>query len=216
MDIIPKGSPMKPLEKTTEEWFELGQKYHENEEYEKAIDAYRHVVKINKFTNAWYNLGLAHRFNGNFDEAFKAFNKMRLLDPKDANVYFQLGLVLNGLEKYTHAIKKFNIAFELGLEPINQIDASVGRGISYLNLDKPNEAIENFDAALNLNCENLPALTMKAGALLILDNILGAKKVINDALRIDPENGEVLRIHRLIESALSSDRGDVSKKAGKK
>ena len=36
------------LEKLKEEWFELGRKYHENEEYEKAVSAYRHVVKIDK------------------------------------------------------------------------------------------------------------------------------------------------------------------------
>ena len=61
------------LEKTKEEWFELGLKYHEHEEYEKAVDAYRHVLKIDKYNpNAWHNLGLSLRFFGNYDAAFEA------------------------------------------------------------------------------------------------------------------------------------------------
>lgn len=94
------------LEKTKEEWFELGLKYHDNKEYEKAVDAYRHVLKIDKYNpHAWYNFGLALRFFGDSDAAFKAFNKARSLDPGNGEIYMQQGLILIGQEKYPQAIK---------------------------------------------------------------------------------------------------------------
>ena len=193
------------LEKTKEEWFELGLKYHEHEEYEKAVDAYRHVLKIDKYNpHAWHNLGLALRFFGNYDAAFKAFNKARSLDPGNGEIYMQQGLILIGQEKYPQAIKKFNEAFELVLEPKNQVDAFVGKGISLINLDNPDEAIVNFDAALRIDSENIRALTMKAGALLLRGDFLDAKNVIDEALTIDPEYNEALTILGAIKSALSS------------
>ena len=197
---------MKPLEKTKEEWFELGLKYHDNEEYEKAVDAYRHVLKIDKYNpHAWHNLGLALRFFGDSDAAFKAFNKARSLDLGNGEIYMQQGLILIGQEKYPQAIKKFNKAFELVLEPKNQVDAFVGKGISLINLDNPDEAIGNFDAALRIDNKNIHALTMRSGTLLIRGNFLEAKNVIDEALTINPENNEALTILAAIKSALSSD-----------
>jgi len=193
---------MKHSEKTIEEWFELGGKYHENEEYDKAVDAFRHVVKINKNTNGWFNLGLALRFQGNLTEAFKAFSTAQKLDPGNGEIYLQQGLILIGQEKNEQALKKFVKAFESGLEPGNQAVAFVGMGISFVNLDKTDDAIRNFDAVLRLDSRNLPALTMKAGAILTQGNPMAAKDIIDEALRIDPEDAEALTILRLIESAL--------------
>jgi tetratricopeptide (TPR) repeat protein len=204
---------MEPLEKTKEEWFELGLKYHDNGEYEKAVDAYRHVLKIDKYNpHAWHNLGLALRFLGNYDAAFKAFNKARSLDPGNGEIYMQQGLILIGQEKYTQAIKKFNKAFELVLKPKNQIDAFVGKGISLINLDDPDDAIVNFDAALIIDSENIQALTMKAGALLLRGDFLDAKNVIDEALTLDPEYNESLTILGVIESGLSNTDGNIEKK----
>ena len=196
---------MERQEKSKEEWFELGRKYHENEEYQKAVSAYRNVVKIDRYNfHAWHNLGLALRFLGKLDDALKAFNTAQSLDPGNGEIYIQQGLILIGQEKNQQAVNKFEKAFESGLESDNQMVAHIGMGISYLNLDKPDDAISNFDAALKIDNENLPALTMKAGALLTRGDFSMAKTVIDEALRIDPEDEEALKILEMVESALSS------------
>ena len=196
---------MERQEKTKEEWFELGRKYHENEEYQKAVSAYRHVVKIDVSNfHAWHNLGLALRFLGKLDDALKAFNTAESLDPGNGEIYIQQGLILIGQEKNQQAVNKFEKAFESGLESDNQMVAQIGMGISYLNLDKPDDAISNFDAALKIDNENLPALTMKAGALLTRGDFSIAKTVIDEALKIDPEDEEALKILEMVESALTS------------
>ena len=196
---------MERQEKSKEEWFELGRKSHENEEYQKAVAAYRHVVKIDKYNfHAWHNLGLALRFLGTLDDALKAFNTAQSLDPENGEIYIQHGLILIGQEKNQQAVNKFKRAFESGLESDNQMVAHIGMGISYLNLDKPDDAINNFDAALQIDNENMPALTMKAGALLTREDFSMAKKVIDEALKIDPEDEEALKILEMVESALSS------------
>ena len=193
---------MERQEKSKEEWFELGRKYHENEEYKKAVSAYRHVVKIDKYNfHAWHNLGLALRFLGKLEDALKAFNTAQSLDPMNGEISIQQGLILIGQVKNQQAVKKFKTAFESGLESDNQMVAHIGMGISYLNLDKPDEAINNFDAALQIDNENMPALTMKAGALLTRGDFSMAKKVIDEALKIDPEDEEALKIRDLIETA---------------
>ena len=196
---------MERQEKTKEEWFELGRKYHENEEYQKAVSAYRHVVKIDVSNfHAWHNLGLALRFLGKLDDALKAFNTAESLDPGNGEIYIQQGLILIGQEKNQQAVNKFEKAFESGLESDNQMVAQIGMGISYLNLDKPDDAISNFDAALKIDNQNLPALTMKAGALLTRGDFSIAKTVIDEALKIDPEDEEALKILEMVESALRS------------
>ena len=196
---------MERQEKTKEEWLELGRKYHENEEYQKAVSAYRHVVKIDVSNfHAWHNLGLALRFLGKLDDALKAFNTAESLDPGNGEIYIQQGLILIGQEKNQQAVNKFEKAFESGLESDNQMVAQIGMGISYLNLDKPDDAISNFDAALKIDNENLPALTMKAGALLTRGDFSIAKTVIDEALKIDPEDEEALKILEMVESALRS------------
>ena len=118
------------------------------------------------------------------DDALKAFNTAQSLDPENGEIYIQQGLILIGQEKNQQAVNKFKRAFESGLESDNQMVAHIGMGISYLNLDKPDEAIKNFDAALQIDNENIPALTMKAGALLTRGDFLMAKKVIDEALKI--------------------------------
>jgi tetratricopeptide (TPR) repeat protein len=196
---------MERQEKSKEEWFELGRKYHENEEYQKAVSAYRQVVRIDKYNfHAWHNLGLALRFLGKLDEALKAFNTAESLDPGNGEIFIQQGLILIGQEKNLQAVNKFQKAFETDLEPDNQMVAHIGMGISYLNLDIPDDAIRNFDAALQIDNENLPALTMKAGALLTQGDFAMAKSVIDEALRIDPEDEEALKILEMVEPALSS------------
>lgn len=192
-------------EKSKEEWFELGRKYHENEEYQKAVSAYRQVVRVDKYNfHAWHNLGLALRFLGKLDDALKAFDTAESLDPGNGDIFIQQGLILIGQEKNLRAINKFQKAFEVGLEPDNQMVAHIGIGISYLNLDKPDDAIRNFDAALRIDNENLPALTMKAGALLTRGDFAMAKAIIDEALKIDPDDEEALKILEMVESALSS------------
>lgn len=196
---------MEQQEKTKEEWFDLGRKYHENEEYQKAVSAYRHVVKIDRYNfHAWHNLGLALRFLGRLEDALKAFNNAQSLDPMNGDISIQQGLILIGQDKNQQAVDKFNKAIELGLESGNLVTANIGRGISYLNLDNPDEAISNFDAALQMDNENLPALTMKAGALLTGGDFAMAKKVIDEALMVDPEDEEALKILEMVESALTS------------
>ncbi len=197
---------MERQEKSKEEWFELGRKYHENEEYQKAVAAYRHVVRIDRNNfHVWHNLGLALRFLGKLDDALKAFNTAQSLDPGNGEIYIQQGLILIGQEeKNQQAVNKFEKAFESGLESDNQMVAHIGMGISYLNLDKPDDAISNFDAALQIENKNLPALTMKAGALLTRGDFSMAKTVIDEALKIDPEDEEALKILEMVESALIS------------
>lgn len=190
-------------EKSKEEWFDLGRKYHENENYQKAVIAYRHVVKLDRYNvHAWHNLGLALRFLGNLNEALKAFNVAQSLDPVNGEICIQQGLILIGLERNQQAVDKFDKAIEFGLESGNQVTAHIGRGISYLNLDKLDDAISNFDAALRIDNENLPALTMKAGALLIRGDFALAKNVIDEAVKIDPDDDDVLTILEQVKSAL--------------
>jgi len=196
---------MEHSEKSKEEWFDLGQKYHENEEFQKAVAAYRHVVKLDSYNvHAWHNLGLALRFLGKLGDALKVFNTAESLDPGNGEINIQQGLILIGQEKNEQAVKKFEKAFRSGLGSDNQMVAHIGMGISYLNLDKPDDAISNFDAALRIDNENLPALKMKAGALLTRGDFTLAKNVIDEALRIDLEDEEALRILEMVKSALTS------------
>jgi SpoVK/Ycf46/Vps4 family AAA+-type ATPase len=198
------------LNKTKDEWFEIGGEHINNEDFDKAITAYLKALKIDDSDSAvWFNLGLSYHALDMFDEAYDSFNQAITLSPEDAEAYLQKGCVLYNQEKYRLAIKNINKALELGLESDDEVTAFVTIAESFISLEKLDDALPYCESALELDDENVEALSWKALILYSNGDVDEANELIEEAKEIDPGSPYIAGVIEAIES-ISNDDEDVN------
>ena len=95
-----------------------GDKYYDNEEYDKALESYNKILDIDpNNAEAYYNKGYTYYMLNQNDEALKDFDKAIKLDPDYANTYNGKGDVFYELEQYDEALINYDKA--IALDPIN-------------------------------------------------------------------------------------------------
>jgi tetratricopeptide (TPR) repeat protein len=73
-----------------EAWYNLGVAYTRLGQYDKAISANQEAIRLKPdYTNAWYNLGIYYKAKGQRSEVIKVYEKLKTLDPKSAEEFFQ-------------------------------------------------------------------------------------------------------------------------------
>ena len=106
---------------------------------ETRIDGHNDIV--------WFEIGLQAVIAEKWNEALNAFNKVIMLNPKNAEAYFNRGNVYDELGDYRQAIIDYNKAIKLN--PI-YADAYLNRGFAYNNLGKLNKAVADIKKAAKL------------------------------------------------------------------
>src|SRR5580700_3931733 len=85
-----------------------------NEEYDKALSAYRHGVAADKrHYNAYYGIGRVYEKLGNFDKAFVHFTAASSINPTNAVLICCIGTVLEKQKQPRQALQYFTKATEL-------------------------------------------------------------------------------------------------------
>ncbi len=175
--------------KTKEEWFDLGGKYIDKEDFNKAVEAYHKALEIDNTDPAvWFNLGLSYHALEMLEDAYVSFDQSTSHDPDYAEAYLQKSRVLFDQEKYRLAIKNLNKALELGLEANDAITAFITMAESYASLEKWDDALPHYESALELDDENVQAMSGKALILYLNGNRAEAAELIDEANEIDPSN----------------------------
>ncbi|HEC80221.1 MAG TPA: tetratricopeptide repeat protein, partial [Firmicutes bacterium] len=60
----------------TEEWFDAGNRYLKNGDYEKAIECFDRALELSpENDDIWYNKGVAHKRQGETDIALECYEK---------------------------------------------------------------------------------------------------------------------------------------------
>jgi eukaryotic-like serine/threonine-protein kinase len=84
-------------------------------DYGRALEEFR--VALDGLPNdaeVWSWIGYVHRRRGSWDEALAAFDKAAQLNPRDANLFFNLGgTTLLALHRYADAVRAFDNALSL-------------------------------------------------------------------------------------------------------
>ena len=92
----------------------LGIWYGAQQQYDKAIAAYRKAVEVNpSHAPAWNLLGYAYRPVGNFGEAEKAFKRYIELIPNDPNPYDSYAELLMKTGRFDESIEQYRKALSL-------------------------------------------------------------------------------------------------------
>jgi anaphase-promoting complex subunit 3 len=82
-----------------------GHEYVANEEYDKALDAYRHGINAeNRHYNAWYGLGTVYDKMGKLDFAEQHFRNAATINPTNAVLTCCIGLVMEKMDNPKNAL----------------------------------------------------------------------------------------------------------------
>ncbi|MEO6334487.1 MAG: tetratricopeptide repeat protein [Pyrinomonadaceae bacterium] len=110
--------------------------------FEKAVAAYKKIIKANDDDHAaYFNLGRAYNKLNEDDDAAKALKQAAKLNPEDTEYQTELGAILIKLAQYHDAIAPLKKALELDPENIRVIDlledAEAGRSrVNYASTPK--------------------------------------------------------------------------------
>lgn len=102
---------------TPDTYLKLGNFEYENKNYEKAIEYYDKIIKIDiGNVKAWHGKGVALRNLGRCDEAISCYDKAIEIDPEDANAWNNKGSALYNQGRYDEAISCYDRALEINPE----------------------------------------------------------------------------------------------------
>ncbi|KAI9038042.1 anaphase promoting complex subunit bimA [Aspergillus affinis] len=88
-----------------------GHEYVANEEYDKALDAYRHGISAdNRHYNAWYGLATVYDKMGKLDFAEQHFRNAATINPTNAVLICCIGLVLEKMNNPRGALTQYGRA----------------------------------------------------------------------------------------------------------
>lgn len=131
---------------------EEGKTYHNNGEYDKAIEIFKKAVELNpnEYLN-WQWLGRSYyeRYSdGDEENALNSLLKAVELNPNDDSNWYWLGISYGMNSRYDKEKESFLKATELNP---NNADNWYKLGISYFNDKQYDKAIESFSKAVELN-----------------------------------------------------------------
>ena len=136
-------------DKTSLDYFLLGNTYYEQKEYEKAIEAYKKAIEINpKDDSAYTNMGVAYRKQEEYEKAIEAYKKAIEINPKKDSAYTNMGNAYAEQKEYEKAIEAYKKAIE-----INPKDDSAyfNMGVAYTEQKEYEKAIEEYKKAIEIN-----------------------------------------------------------------
>ena len=135
-------------------YFDEGNTYFNEGQYNKAIESYSRLVAIYPdFIQGYYNRGLAYYKAGKYDEAVADYSRV-ISSSADANAELYSNRAIAYLKKgdYENAVKDYSTV--ISINP-RLPEAYHNRGIAYANTGKYDEAIEDYNRVISMKPKNL-------------------------------------------------------------
>ena len=140
------------LNKNEDTYLKIGNIYYEKEEYHKALDFYKKVIKIDMNNeDALIGIGYSYYHLERYHRGISFLKKALILNNQNNEAYSGLGYCYLMSNEYRKAIKSFKKSIELNSNDDNNL---IGLGSSYYNLEKYDEAIKAYEKAIKINPSN--------------------------------------------------------------
>jgi serine/threonine-protein kinase len=192
----------------------LGRFYTQQGRYQEAIEQYSHAADVSPDNSAIYHsLGGLYIFLGRYSDAIQALQRAIALRPS-FEAYANLGQAYMRLHRFDDAIASYQQAVTL--------NANDHRSIGYLadayywapgkrdqSVPLYERAISMTDEELKLNPKNTDVMLLLAVYHARLGHAQPARKYVQDALRIRPDNPESLFFAALVENQLGNSKGAI-------
>ncbi len=170
-------------------YFEQADQFYDAKDWESATEYYAAAFEAEPGqTKALYNLAVANCKLKNYGKAEVSIKKFLELTPTDIAAYELYGQILLENSKFDQALDCFNL-----LVKAKPTDANyVGRAFANIQIHRNNEAMIDFDRALQLNPNNFEATLGKGAAFVELDQPKLATAWLEQALAIKPDDATAL------------------------
>ncbi|KAF2715479.1 TPR-like protein [Pleomassaria siparia CBS 279.74] len=120
-----------------------GHEHVSNEEYDKAMFAYRCAISAdNRHYNGWYGLGEVYQKMGKFDVAEKHYRAAAQINPTNALLAVRIGSVLDRMKKTQPALMQYITA--LNIDPRSTL-ARFRKAQIHLKLGAPQDALKDLE-----------------------------------------------------------------------
>lgn len=132
--IVSYSNPIAAAEQklTATQWFEQGNQFLTNKDYDKAVTAYSETLNLNpKHADAYNRRGSIYKMKKQYELAITDFTKVMEFVPANANVYYSRGDTYFLNKQYELAVSDFNKSIELNPKFTM---AYVRRGLSYYDI----------------------------------------------------------------------------------
>lgn len=188
-------------EKEAQEWFEKGNAYGGNKDFDKAIEAYGKAISLNpKYSEAYFIRGYVYADKEQYEAAIRDYSKVIELTPSSSVAYNNRAHAYRPLGQYDKAIADCNKAIELDntylLPYFNRARAYEGKG----DFDK---AIKDYKIVIEHDpmgesaktaqsqIEVLPGIIIAQGDIFSgKENYDKAIELYTKAIELSPENAE--------------------------
>ncbi len=184
--------PELTLEDKVDLYAVLGTRYVIANEYEKALDVYEKVVKLNPDWNGgWYIRGRLMLFLERYQEAIASFDKAIEIDPDDHESLLIRGFLLLILRRHSEALDSFRKVLEVKPDDYKE---SYVRELIFM-LQENQDAIDNLDQNIAVALQKAYAKVRYQNALhsALLEQIDLALEQLQQAIALDPEYREMAK-----------------------
>ena len=165
----------------TEEYFERGDAYRLDGQYEKAIADFSHILALAEsddyddynddyvygagYSQVLLRRGLTYAEKGDYDRAIEDYNEAIRIDPEDPLAYDNRGNAYAGTGDHDRAIEDYEKAISVTEESQrkhllfadfnpNKALIHFDRGCAYIGKGDFDKAIEDFDKAIDISDES--------------------------------------------------------------
>lgn len=137
----------------------------------KAIESYENLsTSLPGDTSVLYDLGMLYLETGEYDKSRSMFSKILQADPKNIKALWGMGVVENTVGNAQAALDALTKGLSLSTQVDNQEQKALmllSIGISYRLLNKPDEALRNYQESIAINTK----IGKKRGVAAALDEM---------------------------------------------
>jgi len=190
-------------------YYELGEKFLEQQQWEEAVTSYRQAIKLNpNFCWSYYKLGQALTQLQKWDEAVNAYRQAIKLNPDFPWSYHNLGNALIKLEKWSEAVIAYRQTIKI--KPDSYWDYNK-LGEALVNVGEFAEAIACYQTAIKLKPEVKGTHQKLADILFTIGKLEAAETAYRQTIKLNPEVvwyrqclGDVLLKQKRLDEAIAT------------
>ncbi|MBD2103008.1 tetratricopeptide repeat protein [Leptolyngbya sp. FACHB-261] len=172
-------------QQTIDDLHRMAIKLHEQSHWVEAEQTYRQILsRCNNHADAWLNLGSLYYTTERYQEALTSLFKSLSLEPKNALLHYNFGLVLEKLGEFLQATEAYRQA--IGLAP-RLVDAYNNLGNLFLKVGRAEQAEIVYQQAVLANPEHYGSHLNLGNLLLSRGNYDAAIATYEKALELEPQ-----------------------------